>query len=125
MNADVKLVPGRNGCMEINLSIPMTKVDALLNALRGILPLAGLKLRRINEDGEELFSSEEIFPDGCPAMALRGLRVLEDITQSELASRLGISQNMVSEMENGKRSITPKMAKRIAEEFKAPYKAFL
>jgi transcriptional regulator with XRE-family HTH domain len=58
-------------------------------------------------------------------MALRGLRGKEDITQAELAARLGISQNMVSDMESGKRNISLKMAKRIAEEFKVPYKAFL
>ena len=71
------------------------------------------------------FSSEEAFPDGSPAMALRGLRGKEDITQVELAARLGISQNMVSDMESGKRNISLKMAKRIGEEFKIPYKCFL
>jgi len=58
-------------------------------------------------------------------MALRGLRVKEDITQAELAERLGISQNMVSSMESGKRSITAKMAKRIEKEYGVTYKAFL
>ena len=71
------------------------------------------------------FSAEEIFPDGSPAMALRGLRGKEDITQAELAARLGISQNMVSEMESGKRNISLKMAKRIGEKFKISYKCFL
>ena len=79
----------------------------------------------MNEEGEEVFSSKEVFPDGSPAMALRGLRVKEDITQAELAARLGISQNMVSSMESGKRSITAKMAKRIEQEFGVTYKAFL
>jgi DNA-binding XRE family transcriptional regulator len=77
------------------------------------------------EEGEAIFSSEEVFPDGSPAMALRGLRGKEDITQAELAARLGISQNMVSDMESGKRNISLKMAKRIGEEFKIPYKCFL
>ena len=125
MNALVRLVPGMEGRTEINLSIPSKKARVILDALRGILPMAGLKLRRVNEEGEEVFSSEEVFPDGSPAMALRGLRGKEDITQAELAARLGISQNMVSDMESGKRNISLKMAKRIGEEFKIPYKCFV
>ena len=125
MNAEVRLLPSHEGRTEINLSIPTAKARVVFEALRGILPMAGLKVRRVNEDGEELFSSAEVFPDGSPAMALRGLRGKEDITQAELAARLGISQNMVSDMESGKRNISTNMAKRLAEEFKVPYKAFL
>ena len=125
MNAQVRLAPGMDGRTEINLSIPSAKARVILEALRGILPMAGLKMRRVNEEGEEIFSSEEVFPDGSPAMALRGLRGKEDITQAELAARLGISQNMVSDMESGKRNISLKMAKRIGEEFKIPYKCFV
>ena len=87
--------------------------------------MAGLKVRRINDEGEELFSGKEVFPEGSPAMALRSLRGKDDITQAEVAARLGISQNMVSDMESGKRNISLKMAKRIGEEFKISYKVFL
>lgn len=125
MNAELKLRPDCDGRTEICLSIPTTKTRVILNAIQGMLPMAGLKVRRMNEDGEELFTSREVFPEGSPAMALRGLRGKEDITQAELAERLGISQNMVSDMESGKRNISLKMAKRIAEEFNVPYKAFL
>jgi DNA-binding XRE family transcriptional regulator len=96
------------------------------NVLKGLgAVVAGLKVRRINEESEELFTSEEVFPEGSPAMALRGLRGKEDITQAKLAKRLGISQNMVSDMESGKRNISLKMAKRISEEFKISYRVFL
>jgi len=125
MNAEIRLSSGLEGRTEINLSVPSAKTSAILDALRGILPLAGLKMRRVNEEGEQIFSSEEVFPDGSPAMALRGLRGKEDITQAELAARLGISQNMVSDMESGKRNISLKMAKRIGEAFKISYKCFL
>jgi transcriptional regulator with XRE-family HTH domain len=69
--------------------------------------------------------ADAVFPDGNPAMALRGLRVREDITQVELAARLGVSQNVISEMETGKRPISQKMAKRLGEKFDLPYKVFL
>jgi DNA-binding XRE family transcriptional regulator len=125
MNAEVRLSPSQGERTEISLSIPTAKARVVFDAIRSILPMAGLKVRRINEEGEELFTAEEVFPEGCPAMALRGLRGKEDITQAELAARLGISQNMVSDMESGKRNISLKMAKRIDEEFKISYKVFL
>jgi DNA-binding XRE family transcriptional regulator len=125
MNADIRTSPTHDGRMEINLSIPTAKGILILNALQSMLALTGLKARRIDADGDEIVSADQVLDDVTPAMALRGLRVKEDITQKELAERLGISQNMVSEMESGKRSITPKMANRIAETFNVPYKAFL
>ena len=111
--------------LKMNLSIPSAKARVILDALQGILPMAGLKVRRVNEEGEEVFSAREVFPDGSPAMLLRGLRGKEGLTQAEMAARLGISQNMVSDMEGGRRPISLKMAKRIGEEFKIPYKGFV
>lgn len=125
MNADMRMTTNANGNVDINLSLPPKKAVAVFEAIKKILPLAGIKPRWINEDGEELIPASEVFPEGSPAMALRGLRGKEDITQEELAQRLGISQNVVSDMESGRRNISLKMAKRIAEEFKVPYKAFL
>ncbi|MDR2668349.1 MAG: helix-turn-helix domain-containing protein [Desulfovibrio sp.] len=72
-----------------------------------------------------IFTSDEAFPDATPGMMLHGLRGKVGLTQKEFAERLGISQHHVSEMENNKRKIGIEMAKRIAEEFKVPYKAFL
>jgi DNA-binding XRE family transcriptional regulator len=125
MNAEIRVLHEQDGRDGILLSVPSNKTLAVLKAIRGILPLAGLKPRRVNEEGEELIPAAEVFPDGNPAMALRGLRVKEGITQAELAERLGISQNMVSSMESGKRAITAKMARRIEQEFGVTYKAFL
>jgi len=125
MNAEIRILQGRPGRTEINLSIPSAKAGVILDALRGLLPVAGLKVRRINEEGDEVSSAKEVFPDGSPAMLLRGLRGKEELTQAELAARLGISQNMVSDMESGRRPISLKMAKRIGAEFKIPYKGFV
>jgi DNA-binding XRE family transcriptional regulator len=125
MDAEIRMLQEQPGRTEINLSIPSAKAGVVIDALRGILPMAGLKVRRINEEGDEVFSAKEVFPDASPAMLLRGLRGKEGITQMELAARLGISQNMVSDMESGRRPISLKMAKRIGEEFKIPYKGFV
>ena len=125
MNADVRMSPGNAGHMQINLSIPSGKAQAILDAINGMLPLAGLKVRRINEDGEELFSAEEVFPDASPAMALRGFRGKMEWTQQELAEKLGTTQNCISDMESGKRPISKSMATRLGKIFDISYKAFL
>lgn len=68
---------------------------------------------------------EEVFPDAHPGKIVRGLRVREDITQEELAKRLGITQTHVSEIESGKRAISQSMAKRLAETFNTLPRMFL
>ncbi|MDR2573391.1 MAG: helix-turn-helix domain-containing protein [Desulfovibrio sp.] len=125
MRAEMKLRPSHEGTAEISLSVPAAKAGLVAEAIRGMMKLGGHKVRWLNNNGEELLSADEVFPDASPAKALRGLRGKEDLTQVELAARLGISQNMVSDMEIGKRTISLKMAKRIAETFKVPYKLFL
>jgi len=81
--------------------------------------------RPVNEEGEELYTGEEVFPEGHPGMALRGLRTREGVTRKEFAARLGIRQHHVSEMEKGVRPITLEMAKRISEKYDISYKVFL
>ena len=125
MRAEMSFHSGVEGQTVITLSVPSGKALTVADAIKGMLTLAGHKVRRVNSEGEEVISAAEAFPDGSPAKALRGLRGKEDITQQELAERLGITQAMVSDMESGKSPISMKMAKRIAEAFRVPYKIFL
>ncbi|WP_304737155.1 helix-turn-helix transcriptional regulator [uncultured Desulfovibrio sp.] len=125
MLAEMMLRSDEEGRGVIQLTVPSANTIKVAEAIRGVLSLAGHKVRRVNSEGEEVVSADEVFPDGCPAMALRGLRGKEDLTQTELAARLGVSQNAISEMESGKRPISTKMAKRLGEEFNLPYKVFL
>lgn len=125
MLTEMKLHSDAEGRGVIQITVPPGKTMKIADVIRGVLTLAGHKVRRVNDDGEEWVTADEVFPDGSPAMALRGLRGKEDITQAELAVRLGVSQNAVSEMESGKRPISMKMAKRLGEEFNLPYKVFL
>ena len=125
MLAEMMLRSDEEGHGVIQLTVPSANTIKVAEAIRGVLSLAGHKVRRVNSEGEEIVSADEVFPDGCPAMTLRGLRGREDLTQAELAARLGVSQNAISEMENGKRPISTKMAKRLGEEFNLPYKVFL
>lgn len=109
---------------EICLQVPASAAEQVIKAIHSMLELAHLA-RPVNEEGEELYSAEEVFPDAHPGTALRGLRGREGITQKEFAARLGIRQHHVSEMEKGIRPITLEMAKRIGETFDISYKVFL
>lgn len=110
---------------EILVSVPLEDMEKVSEAIRGVLELAGHKVRYVNDQGEELFTFEEVFPDTHPGKIMRGFRVREELTQEELAERLGIAQTRVSEIENGKRAISRNMAKRLAEVFNTSPRAFL
>lgn len=109
---------------EIMINVPLADMEKVSEAIRSILELTGHKVRHVNDEGEELHTLEEVFPDAHPGKVVRGLRVKEDITQEELAKRLGIAQTRVSEIESGKRPISRAMAKRLAEAFHTSPRAF-
>lgn len=125
MIAEMRLNPTTDGHTIIQLSVPTEKTLKIADIIRNVLTFAGHKVKRLDAAGEEWVSAEEVFPEGSPAMAFRGLRGKEELTQVEMAERLGVNQNVISEMESGKRAISVKMAKRIEQEFGISYKAFL
>jgi len=125
MNAELRIASTNAERTVIKLAIPSGKAKAVLDAIRGILPLAGLKVRQLNDDGEELLSIAEVFPEANPAMVLRGFRGKNEWTQQELAEKLGTTQNCISEMESGKRSISKAMSERLGKVFSVSYKLFL
>ena len=46
---------------------------------------------------------------------LSGARLKASLSQAQLAEKLGVRQNMISDYERGKRRLSPSMAKRIAK----------
>ena len=68
---------------------------------------------------------EELEKYGKAALMLRGSRHKSELTQKELANALGIPQNHISEMENGKRHIGKVMALRLGKLFKTDYRKLL
>lgn len=125
MITEMRLDTEADGRSVIKLTVPSDKLLKIAEVIRNVLKFAGHKVKQISATGEEWIPAEEVFPDASPAMVFRGLRTREDLTQAEMAARLGVSQNAISEMESGKRPISVKMAKRIEEEFKSPYRIFL
>ena len=60
-----------------------------------------------------------------PGVALRGARRKESMTQKDLAQLTNIPQSHISEMENGKKSIGKKRARRLGKALNISYKVFL
>ncbi|MBF0363092.1 MAG: helix-turn-helix transcriptional regulator [Oligoflexia bacterium] len=58
-------------------------------------------------------------------IAIRAEREMAKMTQVQLAEELNVTQHVISEMENGKRSIGKNMAKKLAVVFKTDYRLFL
>ena len=110
--------------VSFTITVPRDKAYIFRKMLRGMLEMAGLA-RLTNEEGEDLYTPEEVFPHASPAMALRGLRTKEGITQQQLAEALGISQGRLSELESGVRPISVAMAKRIGKAYDCNYRSFL
>lgn len=125
MLTEMQLHPAEEGQTVISLSVPTARAHEVARAIRSILNLAGHKVKNVNENGEEVRTIEEVFPDASPAMALRGYRGKMEWTQQELADKLGTTQNRISDMESGKRRISMNMAKRLEGLFDVPYKVFL
>ena len=57
--------------------------------------------------------------------ALAGARYREGLTQMQLSELTGIPQRHISEMENGRRIIGKKMAKRLGKALNIGYRVFL
>lgn len=71
---------------------------------------------------------EEAFPEAtwnrC-GIAVRGYRSRENLTQKQLSDLTGIRQRIISEMENGKRTIGKEWARKLAAALHCDYRAFL
>lgn len=68
----------------------------------------------------------ELFdPVQGPAVVLRGTRYRAELTQKQLAEKLGIRQHHLSEMENGKRPIGKEMAKKLAKALNADWRVLM
>lgn len=102
-------------------AVPADKVKGLMMLLEDY---------RVRDDDEDTLSIEEAFGNlykgiGKPAMLLKGFRKRDELTQAELAKKLGTTQSAIAEMENGQRKIGLKMAKKIALFFDTDYKEFI
>lgn len=63
----------------------------------------------------EALAKDRIAKYSKPGLALRGARYREGLSQKELSKRTSITQENISKMENGQRTIGEKVAKKLAK----------
>jgi DNA-binding XRE family transcriptional regulator len=112
---------------EIRLRVPREKGANIQAIIENLLALAGIQysIQAEPDDDIETMTLEEVFPDLHAGSAIRGLRDREELTQAQLAEKIGVKRHHISEMENGKRPIGKEMAKRLAYALHTDYKLFL
>lgn len=107
---------------ELTFRVPAMHAGAIQKIVADVLSL----IQETGEDDERLYTIEEVFPEGIsPADVLRGARYREELTQAQLAERVGVKVSHISEMERGKRPIGKEMAKRLGKALRVGYKVFL
>ena len=111
--------------VDICLRVPAKDAAQILEASLAFWRLAGHDVREMNDEGDELYSVDEVLGESTPGRLLRGARYREDLTQKQLADKVGIARRHISEMENNKRTIGKVMAKRLGEVLNVGYKMFL
>jgi DNA-binding XRE family transcriptional regulator len=104
-----------------------TKFKFPLEAGRGLLNF--LLSLQTNSNTESL-PAEDVFPNiKDPAKRIgiifRGIRFKHNLTQAEVAKKLGLDQSDVSKIEKGKRPVGKALAKKIEKEFGIDYHRFL
>ncbi|MCB0379472.1 MAG: helix-turn-helix transcriptional regulator [Bdellovibrionales bacterium] len=87
-------------------------------------------LGQLDESEEGSIPATELFPNlgdpkKTPGIALRGVRLRLDMTQKEMADKIGVSQGDLSKMEKGERPIGKKLAMRIGKALRIDYRRFL
>jgi len=103
------------------------KFKLSLEAGRGLINF----LRSLQDQTDEsTVSADEIFPNTKNAekrvgIIFRGIRFKHDLTQAEVAKKLGLDQSDISKIENGRRSIGKALAKKIEKEFGIDYRRLL
>jgi ribosome-binding protein aMBF1 (putative translation factor) len=99
----------------IEISIQGENVDELIEWIK-----KKFEVRILTSDKSDSISIEETdfwkeMQSNRIGNLLSAARLKANLSQSQLADKLGIRQNMISDYERGKRRLSQTMAKRIAE----------
>ena len=99
----------------IEISLQGEHVDELIEWIRKKFDVSILT----SDDSESISIEETDFwkemQSNRIGNLLAGARLKANLSQAQLAEKLGIRQNMISDYERGKRRLSPAMAKRIAK----------
>jgi len=106
---------------------------AMLEEVKAVLESKGCAIRQERPlpvgdevaEEKEWYTIEEVFPNHHGGDAIRGLRYRECLTQKQLAEKMGISVQNLSNMEHGRRPIGKDMAKRFARALDTDWRLLL
>ncbi len=99
----------------IELSLQGEKVDELVDWIRQKYEISILTPENSDSISIEETDFWKEMQSNRIGNLLVGARLKANLSQSQLAEKLGVRQNMISDYERGKRKLSPAMAKRIAE----------
>ncbi|MAD98832.1 MAG: transcriptional regulator [Flavobacteriaceae bacterium] len=121
MSEAAKKRPTKGAKIEINgrsFRVPKAKADQVLKIVKGYEEVNdSLPWREVLKD--ELEETSE------SAVALKGFRLREGMSQSELSEKSGVNQSHISEMERGKRPIGKISAQKLAKALNTSFKNLL
>jgi ribosome-binding protein aMBF1 (putative translation factor) len=73
----------------------------------------------------EILAKERIEKYKKSGLVLRGMRYREGFSQKKLAEKSGVTQNEISNIENGKRTVGKKIAEKLAKALNFDYRMLL
>lgn len=73
----------------------------------------------------EILAKERIEKYKKSGLVLRGMRYREELSQKKLAEKSGVTQNEISNIENGKRTVGKKIAEKLAKVLNFDYHLLL
>jgi ribosome-binding protein aMBF1 (putative translation factor) len=124
----IKVTVGLPGSKPLNYKIPNTSQSQ--NQLTDLLEMLTESSEDLMTPWEDAIPWEEIAAERIEkykkaGLVLRGARYREGISQKTLAIKSGVSQDNISRIENGKRGVGEKVAKKLAKSLKIDYRLLL
>lgn len=126
MNSQVNISPRGNDTIQISFEIHKEKWNEIIQIMRQI----GFEPTNVTEKLDaKAVPWRQAFPEYNDAMiasiSLKETRKMAELTQQQLSQITGFPRRYISEMENGKRTISKDRAKKFAEVLQADYRIFL
>lgn len=114
------------GLVTVHFDVPcerLKEISAMVKILGGVEREQKTKDGAVNLN--DRIPWREVLPTAHPGRALRALRRRENISQKELAKKIGTQQPNISAIEKEEREIGKTLAIKIGRIFKTDYKIFL
>lgn len=123
MSEHMKMHPIKNKTCEVIVRIPGKKSVLSYIPIENVKNLEAFLSKYEESESVDwtVVAKDSIAKHKQAGMVLRGARFRENMTQKELAKRSGVSQDNISRIENGKRVVGEKVAKKLAKPLKINY----